>query len=109
MSFYRIQPGTLRRRSARRVRGWRVRPGRWGVQPGRSRNAAPAPVAVPVATPVAVAPRLERAPRDRASARVREAGGPIDEASYACDCGFVFSAPVSTTVVCPHCGATQAW
>jgi hypothetical protein len=47
--------------------------------------------------------------RDVASARVREAGGPIDEASYTCACGYVFLAPVSTTVACPHCGATQAW
>jgi hypothetical protein len=51
----------------------------------------------------------EPAPRDRASERVREAGGPMDEASYVCDCGYVFCASVSTTVVCPHCGATQAW
>ncbi len=41
--------------------------------------------------------------------RVRSAGGPIDEASYACQCGFMFLAPVSTTVVCPHCHAPQAW
>jgi hypothetical protein len=46
---------------------------------------------------------------DRAAQRVRDAGGPIDEASYACSCGFVFRAPVSTTVACPHCRATQAW
>jgi predicted Zn-ribbon and HTH transcriptional regulator len=46
---------------------------------------------------------------DRAAQRVRDAGGPIDEASYACACGFVFRAPVSTTVACPHCRATQAW
>jgi rubrerythrin len=41
--------------------------------------------------------------------RVREAGGPIDRASYACACGYLFSASVSTTVTCPHCGADQAW
>jgi hypothetical protein len=46
---------------------------------------------------------------DLAVARVRSAGGPVDEASYACACGFVFRAPVSTTVDCPHCHATQAW
>ncbi|HXM87056.1 MAG TPA: hypothetical protein VN889_05435 [Solirubrobacteraceae bacterium] len=46
---------------------------------------------------------------DLAVERVRNAGGPLDEASYACACGFVFRAPVSTTVVCPHCRATQAW
>ncbi|MGA8364606.1 MAG: hypothetical protein WB709_08800 [Solirubrobacteraceae bacterium] len=42
-------------------------------------------------------------------ARVRLAGGPIDNASYTCSCGFVFAASVSTTVRCPHCGADQAW
>jgi hypothetical protein len=41
--------------------------------------------------------------------RVRSAGGPIDEASYACQCGYLFLAPVSTTVICPHCRAPQAW
>ncbi len=42
-------------------------------------------------------------------ARVRSAGGPIDHATYTCGCGYLFSAAVSTTVVCPHCGADQAW
>jgi hypothetical protein len=41
--------------------------------------------------------------------RVREAGGPLDQASYACECGLVFVAPVSTTVACPHCQAAQPW
>jgi hypothetical protein len=46
---------------------------------------------------------------DPAVERVREAGGPIDRASYTCQCGYLFSAAVSTTVACPHCGAGQAW
>jgi rubrerythrin len=46
---------------------------------------------------------------DPAAQRVREAGGPIDQASYTCMCGYVFLAPVSTTVQCPHCSAAQAW
>jgi hypothetical protein len=46
---------------------------------------------------------------DVAASRVREAGGPIDLASYVCLCGMVFAAAVSTTVKCPHCGAPQAW
>jgi hypothetical protein len=46
---------------------------------------------------------------DLAVERARSSGGPLDEASYACACGFVFRAPVSTTVACPHCRATQAW
>jgi hypothetical protein len=56
----------------------------------------------PAPTP---APQL----RDIAVERVRAAGGPLDEASYTCECGFLFAAPVSTTVACPHCGAGQAW
>jgi hypothetical protein len=40
---------------------------------------------------------------------VREAGGPIDRAAYGCHCGCRFSASVSTTVRCPHCGTEQAW
>ncbi|HEV3318971.1 MAG TPA: hypothetical protein VG053_04455 [Solirubrobacteraceae bacterium] len=47
--------------------------------------------------------------QDASVARVRLAGGPIDNASYTCACGFVFAASVSTTVRCPHCGADQAW
>jgi len=46
---------------------------------------------------------------DRAAQRVREAGGPRDIAVYTCCCGYLFSADVSTTVACPHCGTDQAW
>jgi hypothetical protein len=46
---------------------------------------------------------------DPAVQRVREAGGPVDQASYTCACGYLFSADVSTSVACPHCGADQAW
>ncbi|MGH2853425.1 MAG: hypothetical protein ACRDLF_04445 [Solirubrobacteraceae bacterium] len=46
---------------------------------------------------------------DGAAERVREAGGPTDQASYACQCGLLFAAAVSTTVECPHCGTSQAW
>ena len=46
---------------------------------------------------------------DPAVQRVQEAGGPLDRASYSCECGFVFVAPVSTTVKCPHCHTGQAW
>ena len=41
--------------------------------------------------------------------RSREAGGPQDCACYECVCGYVFSASVSTSVSCPHCGHGQAW
>lgn len=43
------------------------------------------------------------------SARVREASGPTDRASYACQCGYLFAAAVTTTVRCPHCGVAQVW
>ena len=34
---------------------------------------------------------------------------PQDQATYACRCGYVFEAAVSTSVGCPHCGDSQAW
>ncbi len=40
---------------------------------------------------------------------VHEAGPPLDQALYSCQCGYVFEATVSTSVGCPHCGTTQAW
>ncbi len=46
---------------------------------------------------------------DIAAQRVREAGGPSDLATYACECGYLFAASVTTTVGCPHCGTSQAW
>ena len=44
-----------------------------------------------------------------AERRMRDAGGPDDRACYSCGCGFVFVAPVSTSVHCPHCDTAQAW
>ena len=41
--------------------------------------------------------------------RARDAGGPLDNAHYGCGCGYQFSAAVSTSVACPHCGTVQAW
>jgi hypothetical protein len=32
-----------------------------------------------------------------------------DAATYACECGYVFTAAVTTSVGCPHCGTDQAW
>jgi hypothetical protein len=32
-----------------------------------------------------------------------------DAAMYTCGCGYVFKAPVTTSVGCPHCGSAQAW
>lgn len=58
------------------------------------------------------APHLRLVPDDPALAaerRMRRAGGPQDTALYRCGCGFVFDAPVTTTVSCPHCDSGLAW
>jgi hypothetical protein len=39
----------------------------------------------------------------------RRGGGPEDRALYSCMCGYAFTASVSTSVGCPHCGTEQAW
>lgn len=52
-------------------------------------------------------PRPE--PMHPAERRMRDAGGPDDRGCYTCACGFVFVAPVSTSVACPHCRSEQAW
>jgi hypothetical protein len=84
------EPSTKVRRPSGPVRGRRSEPLR------------------PPATPLtAAAPVADQ--RDEAAQRVREAGGPVDQGFYSCSCGFVFEAPVSTTVDCPHCGDSQAW
>jgi hypothetical protein len=57
----------------------------------------------------AVEPAFTPESRDVAVERVRASGGPLDQASYACQCGYLFAAPVTTTVACPHCGRSQAW
>ena len=68
------------------------------------------PTVPPRATPPAGRELSEAAPPcDLAVQRARAAGGPMDRAAYACECGYLFLAAVSTTVACPHCQATQAW
>ena len=52
------------------------------------------------------APRVHEAPERRDA---RRGGGPQDSALYACGCGYAFTAPVTTSVACPHCGTDQAW
>ena len=54
------------------------------------------------------APQGDHIPQAPASRR-RELGPLQDQALYTCGCGYVFEAPVSTSVGCPHCGDTQAW
>lgn len=58
---------------------------------------------------VVPAPDPRPEPMHPAERRMRDAGGPNDRACYSCSCGFVFIAPVSTSVHCPHCEAEQAW
>ena len=63
------------------------------------------------AAPAAPAPSAS-APADAsllAERRHRASVAPEDTAHYGCGCGFQFEAPVSTSVLCPHCGAGQAW
>jgi hypothetical protein len=77
----------------------------------RGRRATPAPEsdAVVHAPSAPQEPDATTQEPDSAAKRVREAGGPTDKASYACPCGYLFAAAVSTTVECPHCGTAQAW
>jgi hypothetical protein len=81
----------------------------------RRKRVATAPAATgalvaPVpATAAATATPTEPATADPDVLRVQEAGGPTDHASYSCSCGYLFSADVSTSVICPHCGTGQAW
>jgi hypothetical protein len=86
------------RRSTRRIRGaHRLDPGSEPLATGPGS--------------VSTAPETHTAARepDIAARRVREAGGPSDLATYACECGYLFAASVTTTVGCPHCGIQQAW
>ena len=80
----------------------RVRPKRSLITRRPDRSAHPLPRVTPAPAP----PVADDHPHER---RARESGGPIDNASYNCSCGMVFSAPVSTSVACPHCGTGQAW
>jgi hypothetical protein len=78
---------------------------------GHGTRSSEAPTQAVLAGEPPLAPLADHATRgcDPAAQRVREAGGPVDRASYSCACGYLFSASVSTSVSCPHCGAGQAW
>ncbi|MHA6623734.1 hypothetical protein [Pseudonocardia sp. DLS-67] len=69
----------------------------WPTGHGAETVQLPAPVLVPE-------PRAQTEPL-----RERDADRPDDRALYHCHCGYVFQAPVSTSVGCPHCGSAQAW
>jgi hypothetical protein len=87
----------LRERDSSRRRREDHRPARAPAPTGEAAAAEPAPG------------RRAAGGCDPAVDRVREAGGPMDTALYTCGCGYLFSAAVSTTVCCPHCGTDQAW
>ncbi len=62
-----------------------------------------------IAAPRETQARGVTAPRRAPTGSRREAAPPHDHATYACECGLVFEASVSTSVGCPHCGTAQAW
>jgi hypothetical protein len=59
----------------------------------------------------ASAPRPRRAQQVPSTATRDARRGPAsqDKALYACMCGYAFTAAVTTSVGCPHCGTEQAW
>jgi hypothetical protein len=72
----------------------------------RHRDGRPGRVAERNSVPTVSSPAATQSPALR---RRSEASASQDEAVYACECGFVFQALVSTSVGCPHCGGAQAW
>ena len=79
----------------------------------RRRGARPVDVTAAPTAPAAqtaqTAPTADEVAVADARRRDRIAERPQDEAVYNCACGFVFSAAVSASVGCPHCGGAQAW
>jgi hypothetical protein len=75
----------------------------------RRRQARAIASRAPGSPAAAIEAQIEAEPADGDAGRARAAGGPVDLATYSCGCGLIFSAPVSTTVACPHCGCEQAW
>jgi hypothetical protein len=57
--------------------------------------------------PPVTPPRVSQEPAETRDAR--RGGGPEDRALYSCMCGYAFTATVTTSVDCPHCGTEQAW
>jgi hypothetical protein len=55
-------------------------------------------------------PRTSRPkPEPQETRDAARGGGPQDRAFYGCACGYAFTAAVTTSVDCPHCGSAQAW
>jgi hypothetical protein len=90
-----------------RVRLTRQTETRRRTTPDRRRHVVAAPP--PAEAPEQRAESVEADADLAAERRLRDSGGPEDQALYRCGCGFVFEAPVSTSVACPHCGSDQAW
>ncbi len=72
---------------------------------GRSRPAAARVAPVPELPELTVTRMTDRSRRHAAAKLESELG----EATYNCQCGFIWQAPVLTSVDCPHCGDSQAW
>ena len=105
-----LAPFSLRRRRAARGGFATALRSRASAQRRTEPHSHGHPATPPRATPPAGGELSEAAsPCDLAVQRARAAGGPMDRASYACGCGYLFLAAVSTTVACPPCQATQAW
>jgi hypothetical protein len=73
--------------------------------PSDSTAGTPLPAAGPASLPLPQGASRS----DPAVQRVRAEGGPLDCAYYNCQCGYLFNAPVTTTVECPNCATHQAW
>ena len=68
---------------------------------------------IPKRRPSRTRSRRAQPPAQNASARAtddaRRGLASQDKALYACMCGYAFTAAVTTSVGCPHCGSEQAW
>lgn len=73
--------------------------------PARSKRTARPAQRVQRAEP----PSVPLSPEAAETRDARRGGGPQDRALYACSCGYAFTATVTTSVHCPHCGTEQAW
>jgi hypothetical protein len=84
----------------------RTRRGERLIGRGRSRSTS---VATAPAVREEISAKRLPASAPEATGERRDLDPPLDTAIYNCHCGFVFEAPVCTTIACPHCGDGQAW
>jgi hypothetical protein len=85
---------------------WQARRGRGAQHPGAAPTVVGSLTATAATASAGPVPAATAKPQTRRQPR---GGAPLDHALYTCHCGFVFEAPVSTSVDCPHCGSYQAW